>query len=260
MSKKTSIVVFITVIAVLFWLTLIPWLKEGAKFQHPGVWLPPIFALIILCASMALGILLLENKKLWALTAILTGLPIFVIFGIQYLYLIFIALLLLFVIIGGHIMKRELHERYKIDVRVMARAGIHYIVIPFLIGISFVYYYSPSLQNRIRDGVLPESFKQTVSESVQKVIQGESGITEETTLVANSAVDEAFRRIEYFFRPYEHYFPPLLAFGLFIVLWSLAFIFNWFSAFTAAFMFYILCRNGFVLIEQKDVKAETIKI
>jgi len=44
-SKKVSIIIAVTVIAILFWLSLVPWLKEGARFQHVGVWLPPFLAL-----------------------------------------------------------------------------------------------------------------------------------------------------------------------------------------------------------------------
>lgn len=262
MTKKISIIAAVTIIAILFWLSLVPWLREGAKFQHVSVWLPPLLALCVLAGSMAIGILLLDQKRWWALMAFLAGAPILVLFGIQYIYLVFLGFLALFVLVAGHNMKRELLERYKLDVGVMARAGMRSIVMPFLIGISFVYYFSPQLQTRAKDGLFPQSFQQTIAVGVQKFVEGsgEAPPGYNTKTAANQAVDNTFGRINTYLRPYQAYLPPLLAFGLFIILLGLGFLFNWLGTLVARLWFVILRKSGFVIIEEKDVKAETIKL
>ena len=111
MNKKIAIIATVTIVAILFWLSLVPWLKEGAGFHHVGVWLPPFIALSLLVGSISLGMILLERKRLWFLMTLLAGAPIFVLFGLHYIYLIFLGLLLVSVVSAGHSIKRELCER-----------------------------------------------------------------------------------------------------------------------------------------------------
>lgn len=261
-AKIVSIISVVTLLAILFWLSLIPWLKEGAKFQHIGVWLPPLLALAVLVGAMAIGILLLDQKRLWVLMAVLAGLPIFLFFEFQYLYLLFLGFLVLFVLGVGRDMKRELAERYKLDIRVMARSGMRYLVMPFLIAISFIYFFSPQIQVRAREGVFPKSFQQSIASGVQQFIDqsGEAPPGVNTKAAAVQATNTMFSRINAAIKPYREYFPPLLAFGLFIVLWGVAFIFTWLGTLIARLIFYILRKTNFVMIEEKDVKAQIIKL
>ncbi len=261
-SKIISIIVTVTLFAILFWLSLVPWLGGGAKFQDVRVWLPPLITLSLLVGSLSLGIVLLEQRRFRLLMAMLTGLPIFALFGLHYMYLVFLGILLLSVFLAGRIIKRELAERYKVDIGVLSRDGVHYIVLPFLIGISFIYYFTPQLQTRVRHGLFPQSFQQTIAVGVQQFIDGSGealpGVN--TKAAAVQAVNTTFSRIDMVLKPYQPYLPPLLSFGLFIVLVGIGFLFRWFGVLFARLLFYILKKTGFVAIEEKDVKAETIKL
>ena len=258
-TKIISILTATTVLAILFWFALVPWLGTGGKLQNLTAWLPPFFALIVLSGAMAIGVLLFERKSLWLLMALLADLPIFAVFGIHALYLIFIGFSLLCIFYSGNIMKRELSERYKVDIRVMARAGMRYIILPFLIGVSFVYFFSPQIQARANANAFPESFQRAIVNGVQQVLDSgnlsESGIS---GAVAKTTVNTFFDEFNSFLEPYSPYLPPLFAFGLFIVLWGMAFIFNGLSALVARMMFVGLRKVGFVKIEEVDVRAERI--
>ena len=261
-SKKVSIIIAVTVIAILFWLSLVPWLKEGARFQHVGVWLPPFLALSLLIGTISLGIVLLEKKRLWLLMTMLSGLPIFILFGLHYIYLVFLGLLLISVLAAGQMIKRELKERYKVDIGVLSRTGVHYIVLPFLIGISFIYYFTPQLQSRVNDGLFPQSFQRTIASGVQQFIDasGEIPAGIDTKGASVQAVGVMFGRINTALKPYQPYLPPLLAFGLFIILWGVGFLFRWLGTLFARLLFYILKKTGFVKITEVEVKAERIEM
>lgn len=261
MNKKTAILIVVTVIAVVFWLSLVPWLKGGARFAEIQAWLPPLVMLTIVSGSMSLAVVLLDQKRLWVLMAFLVALPVFLVFGLHYIFLIYVGFSMISILFTGYSMKRELAERYKVDMRVMTRAGIRYVMLPLLIGVSFVYFFSPQVQQRAHTDAFPLALEQTIAKGIQQFM--ESGAVEDRTIGSKftpQAVHQGFQRINESFEPYVRYFPPLFSFGLFIILWSAIFLFDWLGTQAAVAMFSILKRHQFVRIEEREVKAETIKL
>ena len=61
-------------------------------------------------------------------------------------------------------------------------------------------------------------------------------------------------------KPYFQYAPPLLAFGLFLVLWGLSWFFIQLSVLVGMLMFWILKKTNFVKIEKKNIEAETLVV
>src|SRR3989344_1720239 len=87
----------------------------------------------------------------------------------------------------------------------------------------------------------------------------EGGEIEKQNIISQIA-GETFREINTFLKPYFQFAPPLLAFGLFLVLWGLSWFFIWLSVLVGMLIFWILKKTKMVIIKEKDVKAEMLVI
>jgi hypothetical protein len=66
--------------------------------------------------------------------------------------------------------------------------------------------------------------------------------------------------VQRFLGPLGRLLPPLLAFGLFLVLWSVLFIYRELAIWCGALLFWILTTTGFVRVVEKDVKAQALEL
>ena len=79
-------------------------------------------------------------------------------------------------------------------------------------------------------------------------------------VAVNAVAAGTFHSINVFLRPYFQWAPPLVAFGLFIVLWGLSWIFVYAAMFGGLILFWILKKIKIVKIEEREVKAEVLII
>jgi len=84
--------------------------------------------------------------------------------------------------------------------------------------------------------------------------------SQQKELVLNQVTQEMVREINLFLEPYFQYAPPALAFGLFLVLWGVGWVFTWLAVFLGMLLFQILQKTKFFRIEERDVRAEAIVI
>lgn len=121
------------------------------------------------------------------------------------------------------------------------------------------------------DEVVDEE-KDTVTDSIVSWISGlipseiwnEESIAELTREAKRSLIDEAFDLVSEkgfdLLDRYGRYLPPVIAFGLFLVLWGLSFIFVYAGLLVAWLIFKLLKVTGFVKIETVEVPAERIDL
>ena len=101
---------------------------------------------------------------------------------------------------------------------------------------------------------------------MRSVVESVIGTTEtrkktentEKEKIVNEITSNVFQQLNSFLKPYFRYAPPLLAFGLFLILWGLSWFFVWLSVLVGMGIFWILKKTGIVRIEEKDVKAEVL--
>ena len=221
-----------------------------------------IINFIVLVAVLALAMILL-GKKIWALS--LNGLVVLLFlfeFGFTQLNLlgaVFALLLGLNSQISG---LTEIRERTKINTRKIFRSATPSIIVGLFILVSFAAYQSPGIQNLKNADRLPSETEKFIKTIVDKFAdnQIEALNQEEKQMIADQVSDEATSRINGFLEPYFKYSPPILAFGLFLILLGLSWFFIWLSVGLGMFIFFILKKTGFVKIEEKDVKAEVLII
>ena len=79
-------------------------------------------------------------------------------------------------------------------------------------------------------------------------------------VILNQVTQEIVKQANSFMEPYFEYAPPALAFGLFLVLWGVGWIFVWLAVFLSLLVFQILQKIKFFKIEEYDIKAQKITI
>jgi hypothetical protein len=251
MYKKISILIVVTIISAVFWLLAKPWIMNPSlTLSNVGVWLYPVISLIVLSAVLSLAFAMLENYYWRAFASVLSGLAFLAIFGLSPLYLAGSAILVIFHLIAIARISDELHARVKINGGAIIHKGLKLTLLPFLILISFVYFQTPSVQEIGETSRLPESIESIVKEASLRIL------TPQEAVYINEAID----RINLFIKPYTKYVPPILAFALFLALQGVSFIFVILATLLARLAFKILVATKFIIIEERDTKAEMMRI
>jgi hypothetical protein len=228
----------------------------GLDFQPPAVG-----AFILLTAVMVLGYMLFHQNRRWALsTAGIAGIIFIATFGFNWLNLLGVGLFLLFAILANHRVRQEVQERLKFNIARMLEAGLLPLILGFFILISFAAYQSPFVKDIQKANSLPSQvyvlFQQIIEKTIGPKVATQSPAQQKQIL--NQIATQTFQSFNSFLKPYFQYAPPVLAFGLFLILWGVAFIFSWLSVLVGLVIFWVLKKTKVVKIEEKDVKAEVL--
>ena len=220
------------------------------------------FYLIFLVTAVVMGIALFQ-KKIWALTlAGLVGLIYLFQFGFTGLNLLGVGIFLLLGLYSSVNSGAEISQRTKINMRRIVQLSSLPVILGLFILVSFAAYQSPAIQKLKSADRLPSQTETFIRSVVENTIgsQIEAVSKTEKQNIINQVSQQAFNQINNFIKPYFQYSPPLLAFGLFLILWGLSWIFVWLSVLLGMLVFWILKKTGVVKIEEKDVKAEVLVV
>ena len=262
MYKKLSILGIILVFAVVFWISADKWINNSGKFDNVGNWLIPLVSLVILSSCISLAFLIIDERRLKDLIFLIVGAPAVVIFGFTQYFPGALAITFLFHSIAIKRVKTELEQRTKINIGIIIKQALPMIILPIFIVISFAYYLSPLVQQSVNEKGLPSSFRSLLTKSVDTVVNTQ--LADLPAKDKEQAKNEVMNKITSwalnYIAPYSQFIPPVLAFGLFLVLIGFKFIFVWLGTWLAMLFFLILKKTGFVTIIEKDVKAQAIVI
>ena len=260
MSKQITIISTTTALAIAFWALAKPWVESLHKFSEIELWVAPLAVLVLLASATALAYALLPKRRLMLAIPALIGLTYLIVFGFHWLNFIAAGLIMALHAVAIRYTSTEIASRIKLDINRIVRHGIGYILLPLLLAVSFGYYLSPSIQlQAAKQGVSP-TFREVASRTMDAFLKTEDGTNDEKQEAKSAALEKLYDLYDRQVQPYRQYFPPVLAFGLFIALWGLSFILIPVSVWTAHGMFAILRRTGFVKVEELDIKAERINL
>lgn len=157
---------------------------------------------------------------------------------------------------------QDLRERMKINMQRSLRTTIMPIVLGFFIIASFAAYQSNFAEKIKATDQLPSQSQIFFHDTVDKLFGSKLGPenSKQRQVAVNEVATGTFKGINDFLRPYFKWAPPVVAFGLFIILWGLSWIFIYAATLVATIMFWILKRIKIVRIEERDVKAEVLII
>lgn len=217
---------------------------------------------IMLLALSALGLLFFRNRLESVCLGLIVGITYSMLFGVSNLNLVGIFILVLLFYQAQDIVIGEARERIKINSRLLVKKSLASLVLAFFILMSFAAYQSPAIEQFKNIQKLPSSSEVFIKTIVEQTLGGQlaEASPRQKDLVFNQVTQEVVREANTFLGPYFEYAPPALAFGLFLVLWGVSWIFIWLAVFLGMLLFWILKLVKFFKIEEKDVKAETIVI
>ena len=241
-------------------------MDSDTKFSDVDLWIYPVILLLFLVAILAVSYVVLsrDNQIRWYLPLIVAG-AFVIVFGVSILNLIGLVLLILFSLYAIKVSEIEIRDRTKLHPGLAMRRGIQAIILPLLILISFAFYQSPSIQRQLSERDVPIGVRDAVIKAVNVFLEGEGespdeapDLQKEREFIASKAFDQMIESFFQFTDRYEGFLPPILAFGLFLALWGLSFIFLYASLGLAIALFWALKAIGFVHIETIEVKAEQL--
>ena len=201
------------------------------------------------------------RKKRWALvTSGIVGIIFLLFFEWTYINLVGVLIAMSLFEYARFAGVEEIDQWTKINSRTIVRRGATGVVLAFFVLVSFAAYQSPVATGIAEAEQLPSATQQLMRSVVDSVIGSQIPAGPEKEGVISQVTNETFQQINGILKPYLQYAPPLLAFGLFLILWGLSWIFVWLSVLVGMGIFWILKKTEMIKIEERDVKAEILII
>ena len=256
-SKRAGIMLVTASMAFLFWYTSQFWVHSRIKFSEPDIWIGPLVSMTLLATLICLCFIILPSRTEKMIVSGTVGGLYLVVFGIGSLTLLASMLIFICYLWASKRIGTELGQRIKINVIQVVRPGLNLVVLPLMLALSFAYFLSPVVQVQYEEQKIPLTLKQVISATVNTLISDEQ---EEQPHLGGEITDEVIAKLLWAARPYQKYTPPLLAFGLLIILWGISFILNFISSWLAALIFWMFRRFNFVRFDIVQVHAESIRL
>ncbi len=261
-NKNLGIIIFVTVLSILFWYLADKWILSPTRLGDIQLWVSLLVSFIVLVSSLVIAFLIL-SKHLFKLTLIiLVAVPFFIFFKFSFYYLLSVTLMFWLMVYSIKVIKEEAVERSKINIRLILRRGLPPLLTGFFIMISFAYFLSPAVQSIAETKELPPTFNQAVREVFDVMFKGD---LEQLTPVqreqsGNRFVSEFVGEANRIIKPFFNYLPPMISFGLFLVLQGLSFLFIWLAIPIGMVIFGILKKLNFFKIKEVQVKSEMLEV
>ena len=233
---------------------------ESFRFDFDGI----VIANFVILASVTALALPVFRQKRWTLASGgIVGFSYVALFGSTYLNWIGVLLTILLFIYARRAGVEEIDQRTKINIWMIMRRSAPAVTISFFMLISFAAYQSPAATEISYSRQLPSSSERFVRSVINRIlgpqIEAEAGSQKKENVIAETA-RVTVQQINNLLSPYFQYAPPLLAFGLFLILLGLNWIFVWLSVLAGVGIFWILKKTGFIMIKEYDIKGERLTV
>ncbi len=261
-QKRIILFSCLGVLSVLFWYIVHVWIMGYSLFASYSLMIFLGISFIFLLTLVGLILFLMESIQDIAIVSgtIIIGFLAF--FGFRSPYLIAFGTLFLLYIYAGSLIKQEKRQRVSLDIGYSVGRGISGLILPILILISFGYYYTPFVQGS-RDNIqIPATIERTVHSFALYFVKNQFNEDSSTrqSAITNQVVRQVIAQFDYIIRPYTRFVPPILAFGLFLVLQGVSFIFAWIALLFASVIFRILKTKKFIKIDHKETTVEAVSL
>ena len=215
---------------------------------------------IVLLGVVSLGLTIFKQKRWSLITVGVVGLLYLWVFGLTYINWLGAGIVVLLFLLARRYGVEERDQRTKINARMIVRRTVPGIIISIFILISFAAFQSPVAKGIAEAEQLPSASRQMMRTLVESVIGSQIPAGPEKESIISQVTNQTLQQINGMLKPYFQYAPPLLAFGLFLVLWGLSWFFIQLSVLVGMLMFWILKKTNFVKIEKKNIEAETLVV
>jgi len=266
MSKKNKFILWCVLVGITsfwMWVSVHSWL-QGSLFEVQSKATLGIASglFVVLLSLLAMGLVLFQNR-LWSVClGLIAGIPFFLIFGISKINLVGAFILVMLFYHAQDIVNGEISERIKMNSRLLIKKGLTSFVVGFFVLTSFAAYQSPAIESFKNISELPSATGVFIRNITEQTLGGQlaEATPQEREQVLDQVTAEITREANLWLGPYFQYAPPALAFGLFLILWGVGWIFIWLATLLGILVFQILKKAKFLRIEEYDIKAERIVI
>ena len=142
------------------------------------------------------------------------------------------------------------------DLKLTIDHGLRRLITSILILVSFGYFLSSGVQQIVDKKELPGAVRKTVQVVVGSYVS--ENLEHENPSLRAQVTEGVLNQITNFLKPYFVFFPPVFAFGLFLILQGLSAIFIWLAIVMALLVFWLLKLLKLVKIEKESKEAEII--
>lgn len=256
--KKLILIIANGLTCFFFWRAVRFWLDDPLNWQTTGIWLRPLILLVLFTALTGLSFLFFNQKRWqWAVSGL--NLALFFLVFYQFSELLLAAGALIFAALHYWAMAsvdENKNNRLKFNLKESLRRGTHRIVTAILILISFVYFLTPKVQELSAAETLPAWAVQTIQNVTGRYLEEIMNVPDDR--LKQQLAQEAVKQVNTWLNPYFKFLPPILAFGLFLVLQGLGFLFVWLSLAISLLIFIILRALKVVIVSKVNKEAEVV--
>lgn len=219
------------------------------------------FTLLALTATLAL--IIFEERKWAAILGAVVGLVYVDVTGFTYLNFLGAGFTVLLFLLARRLGVGDMDDRAKFNPRTASLSASPAVIFAFLILISFASFQSPLATALASANRLPTASERFISIMINDLfgdkIEAEAGAEQKDNVIQQVA-RQANQQFNEWLGPYFKYAPPVLAFGLLLVLWGVSWIFVLAVSLLAMPTFWLLKKTGFVHIHEHQIKAEEIGV
>lgn len=227
-----------------------------AYWREPMV----VISFIVLVSIISLALAIFRNKRWELVTSGIVGLIFFLHFGFNYINLLGVLITISLFEYARHRGVEEIDQRTKINPWMIVRRNASGVVLAFFVLISFAAYQSSVAEGIAQAEQLPSASQQMIRSIVDSIVGSQIPAGPEKESAITQVTSQTFHQINSILKPYFRYAPPLLAFGLFLILWGLSWVFVWLSVLVGMGIFWLLRKTGFVKIEKHNIEAERLTV
>lgn len=261
MSKNYKIIIWHGVVIVLAWLLWNVGQRVGFNaVTGVNIQFPSLAVFILLTAVVVMGYIMFRQRRWSGSIAIILGGTFLMAYGWNWLNLVSVGIVLGFNFWSAMRVRREINERRILNITDTFYHGLMPVVLGLFVMISFAAYQSPLLSEIKTAQQLPNQtqviFQQLVEGTFGQKIQAPTA--QQRNQLINEIASQTLQQINGVMKPYFRYAPPILAFGLFLILWGLSFLFVWCGVAVGLIIYWILKKTKVVRIEERDTKAEVL--
>ena len=217
-------------------------------------WIWPSIGFLILLIFLCLSLLLLKSKLISLITLAIILISFLFSFGFKLEYLTVLFLALLFFIFGAFRIINEKEVRIKFTIIRILRYGLPHILTGLAIIIAAAYYFSPlAIQgdNRIE---IPRPLFDVV---IQPIVSASELSNEEFTDMLYVAINQEINKRS---EAYKEYLPIGFAVGIFFAIKVISIFFMWLVILISWMIFKFLTSLNAIKIQEKSVLKEVIEI
>ena len=262
--KRIAVIVAVIVCSTLTWWVSHAWLSGPHPFTDVSTYVWPTLALVLLGAVGMLACVFVDHWTDWLAFTLASWASFIIFWSPDIWYLTVLPVFVLYWYEAWRRTRNDLSDRRKVRMGATLGIGMKMLLLGTYLMVSLGFFLLPSTRN-IDIGQISSNAKEQVNQAYDNpLVRSQLESDQFPTSFRQQAREDLLKRVDLFIRnwvgPLGPFIPPILAFVLFLSLWSVSFIFRELAIWLGIGLFALLKTTGFVRVEEADVKAEVIRL